>query len=100
MSFFIIEGGDYSGLDRYETTLDYWQRRFVETGEREVFFDIRLLMQEDFRFSSESEPELEVVDVLVNTMRRSVSGNFAREGWLDPPKLMIHRKPHCFRLAR
>ncbi len=94
--FMMVEGGNYSGLDRYETTLGDWKRRFIETGEREVFFDVRLLMEEDFRFSSRSEPGLEVVDVLVNTMRRSVAGNFSRNGWMALTRLMIHRNPQCF----
>lgn len=59
----MVEGGDYSGLDRFETTLDGWKRRFIESGDREAFFDIRLLIEEDFRFSSEAEPGLEVVDI-------------------------------------
>ncbi len=94
--FMMVEGGDYSGLSRYETTVSEWKQQFIKPSAREGHFDLKLLMTEDFRFSSASEPGLEVVDILVNTMRRSVSGNFSRDGWMALPQLMINRKPQCF----
>ena len=52
--------------------------------------DLKLLMKESFRFSSESEPGLELVDIVTNATRRALMGNLGREGWLGIPQLMIH----------
>jgi len=38
------------------------------------------------------------VDILTNTIRRSMSGNFDRHGWLAIPQLMIHQNGHYIRL--
>lgn len=94
-----VEGGDYSPMERFRVKPDEYKTQFISPGPRDDFFDIRLVMQEDFRFSSTAEPGLEVADILVNAMRRSLSGNFSREGWMALPPLMIHRRPHCFSMV-
>ena len=58
----------------------------------------RLYLTEDFQFSSEPEFGLEAVDIVTNTIRRSLSGHFNRAGWLAIPQLMIHRASHCIKL--
>ncbi|AVF04677.1 MULTISPECIES: hypothetical protein [Devosia] len=98
--FMQVEGGDYSGLARFRTTVSDWKRQFAPTSTPGEFFDLRLLMDESFRFSDESEFGLEAVDILVNAMRRSLAGNFTREGWLKLSQLMINRVPHCFQFIR
>ena len=52
--------------------------------------DLKLLMKESFRFSSDPEPGLELVDIVTNATRRALMGNLGRDGWLDIPRLMIH----------
>lgn len=47
---------------------------------------------ESFRFSSEPEPGLELVDIVTNALRRGLAGNLGEEGWLPLRSLMIHRR--------
>lgn len=97
--FMMVEGGDYSGHARFETTPSEWKMQFVRGGTGDSFLSIREVLREDFRFSSASEPGLEVVDILVNAMRRSLAGNFSRYGWLAIPSLMINRRPQSYHLV-
>ena len=46
---------------------------------------------ESFRFSSEPEPGLELVDIVTNALRRGLIGNLGEAGWLPLRGLMIHR---------
>ena len=46
---------------------------------------------ESFRFSSEPEPGLELVDIVTNALRRGLVGNLGEAGWLPLRGLMIHR---------
>ena len=79
------------------TSPDY-KLQFVNDAQKGEFFDLAMVMKEDFRFSSNPEFGLEAVDIVTNTVRRSLSGNFARAGWMAIPQLMIHRGSHCIRL--
>jgi hypothetical protein len=51
-----------------------------------------LILKEHLRFSSDTEPGLEMVDILTNAIRRALTGRLAKEGWSDIRGLMIHRK--------
>src|SRR5690606_38497604 len=93
-----VEGGDYRWLDRFKVTPGEYKRQFVKDEGRGDFFDLKLLLQEDLRFSPDPEEGLEIVDILVNALRRSLAGNFSREGWLPLRTLMIHRKEHYPRM--
>ncbi len=55
-------------------------------------------MTESFRFSSQAEPGLELVDILTNAVRRGMMGNLECEGWKNIPSLMLHRKEHYIHL--
>ena len=77
---------------------DGYKLQFVNDAEKGDFFDLKLLLTEDFQFSSEPEFGLEAVDIVTNTIRRSLSGHFNRAGWLAIPQLMIHRASHCIKL--
>ena len=92
------EGGDYRWQERFRTRPSDYKLRFVNDSQSGKFFDLRMLMTEDFRFSSDPEFGLEAVDIVTNTIRRSLSGNFARAGWMAIPQLMIQRASHCIRL--
>ncbi len=96
--FIAAEGGDYRWHDRFKTEPSAYKLQFVENPEEGEFFDLRPIMTEDFRFSSDPEFGLEAADILTNTVRRSMSGNFDRRGWMALPQLMIHRKSHYIRL--
>ena len=96
--FIGAEGGDYRWQERFRTRPSDYKLRFVNDSQSGKFFDLRMLMTEDFRFSSDPEFGLEAVDIVTNTIRRSLSGNFARAGWMAIPQLMIQRASHCIRL--
>jgi hypothetical protein len=46
---------------------------------------------ESFRFSSQPEPGLELVDIVTNALRRGLVGNLGEAGWLPLRSVMIHR---------
>lgn len=54
-------------------------------------FDLRLLLKESFRFSSDPEPGLELADIVTNCARRALMGNLRSDGWIGLPRLMIHQ---------
>lgn len=53
--------------------------------------DLGLMFTESFRFSSDIEPGLELVDIVTNALRRAMVGNLGEAGWLPLRSLMIHR---------
>lgn len=68
---------------------DYLKEHMPEAGEEAV--DLKLVMKESFRFSSDPEPGLELVDIVTNGTRRALMGNLGRDGWAGIPELMIHQ---------
>ena len=71
---------------------------FNGRSEGEEGTDLHLLFA-DSRFSSKAETGLELVDILVNAIRRGMIGNLGIEGWGDIRRLMIHRPRHYINLA-
>ncbi|WP_170432906.1 DUF3800 domain-containing protein [Ruegeria arenilitoris] len=53
--------------------------------------DLQKMYRESFRFSSEPEPGLELVDIVTNALRRGLVGNLGEAGWLPLRGLMIHK---------
>lgn len=53
--------------------------------------DLQLMFRESFRFSSQPEPGLELVDIATNALRRALVGNLGEAGWLPLRGLMIHQ---------
>ena len=96
--FFAAEGGDYSWQERFRQRPSDYHLQFVNDAQKGEFFNLHMIMKEDFRFSSDPELGLEAVDIVTNTIRRSLSGHFARAGWMAIPQLMIHRASHCIRM--
>ena len=92
------EGGDYRWQERFRVQPNGYKLQFVNDSEKGDYFDINMVMTEDFRFSSDPELGLEAVDIVTNTIRRSLSGNFSRAGWMAIPQLMINRASHCIKL--
>ena len=90
--FIAVKGADYRWHERMRTHLDDYKRQFMKDPERGEAFDLKPILTEDFRFSSDPESGLEAVDVLTNAIRRSMAGNFSREGWMDVRRIMVHRK--------
>lgn len=88
----VLEGADYSHFNRYQTKLSDHLKQYVDDPEHDNADNLRMILGESFRFSSDPEPGLELVDILVNATRRALSGNLEALGWSAIPSLMVHRK--------
>lgn len=97
--FIEVEGGDFSAHERFRSELSTSKSERYGIPKDGDYFNARMLLQEDFRFESGANLGLEVVDILVNAIRRSMIGNFRREGWLPIRSLMIHRNYHYIELV-
>lgn len=95
--FVLVEGADYRWHEHLKTQPSAYKKRFIEKPDESDWFSLNPLL-EDIRFSSSNEYGLEAIDILVNALRRSLAGNFSREGWLPLATLMIHRSQHYIRL--
>jgi hypothetical protein len=90
-----LEGADYSHFDRYHTKLSGHLKQYVDDPENDSATNLRLILEESFRFSSDPDPGLELVDILVNATRRALNGSLEAHGWSAIPTLMVHR-PHQY----
>lgn len=91
----MLECGDYRHFKRFILMgLPEYLRDHAPVTDRTLGagFDLQLLFRESFRFSTEVEPGLEMVDIVTNALRRAVTGNLKPQGWLPLRTLMIHRK--------
>jgi hypothetical protein len=94
----LFELGDFTYFKRFFGEVpDYLPRPEGKPDLREGT-NIRLLLMEHFRFSTDSEPGLEMVDILANAVRRALIGNLGFAGWKDIPRLMMHRNRHYISL--
>jgi hypothetical protein len=73
--------GDYSFYDKSYGPIG-------DDGEKGI--DLKRLLK-DIRFSADSEPGLEFVDILANAIRRTLIGNLGRDGWQNIKGTMVHR---------
>lgn len=95
--FSCLTFGDYSYFKRFTTELTDFLKGHIESGpnEKSTAFDLSLILKENFRFSKEVEPGLELVDIVTNATRRALMGNLGKAGWVNIPLLMIgRREPH------
>lgn len=96
--FAAVEGGDYRWHEKFRTQPSEYKKQFMKDPEEGDAFGLKPVLKEDFRFSWQPEYGLEAADVLVNVVRRSLAGNFSREGWLPVRQLMVHWGQHYIRL--
>lgn len=70
---------------------DYsFYEKFNSVNEKgEAGTSLKLLLS-DITFSAQTQPGLELVDILTNGVRRSLTGNLQQEGWQNMHRLMIH----------
>ncbi|MGD9924032.1 MAG: hypothetical protein AB7V13_21715 [Pseudorhodoplanes sp.] len=61
--------------------------------------DIKKLMTESLRFSSQAEPGLELVDIVTNATRRALLGRLKPDGWDGIRALMINRSPQNIQIV-
>ncbi len=93
-----LEGLDYSEFDaKFKTTMPEYLKESILPFEEG--FDLRMLFDESFWFSSEADFGLELADIITNATRRALKGNLAETGWARIPALMIHRKEQYLRLC-
>lgn len=86
--------GDYSHFRRFGTVLSEHLKPHVKDPSKDHATDLRKLLTEHFRFSTEPEPCLEMVDILTNATRRALMGRLRIKGWGNIRRLMIHRPEH------
>jgi hypothetical protein len=90
----MLPGGDYRHFRRFIfDELPAYLRDVAPPIDRRfgAGVDLQLMYRESFRFSSEPEPGLELVDIVTNALRRGLVGNLGEAGWLPLRGLMIHR---------
>ena len=74
-------GGDYS----------FYDASFGSAGDNgEKGTDLKKLLK-DIRFSTETEPGLEFVDILSNAIRRTLTDKLQKKGWQNIHRAMVHR---------
>jgi hypothetical protein len=87
----ILKGCDYSYFERFDAEVS--DREAEKQGLRyRRGTNIGQVMRESFRFSSNPEPGLEMIDVVANATRRALLGRLSPDGWRNIPRLMIHRR--------
>jgi hypothetical protein len=88
----IVEG-DYSYMERFEAPLPNWLPRPAPPKQGDGRgTNIRLVLMEHFEFSTAIDPGLELVDVLVNAVRRALLGNLGPEGFRGIASLILDRR--------
>lgn len=90
----MLPGGDYRYFQRFiMAELPAYLREVAPPGDRTygAGIDLQLMYRENFRFSSDPEPGLEMVDIVTNALRRALIGNLGEAGWMPLRGLMIHR---------
>jgi hypothetical protein len=89
-----LEGADYSHFERFSKPLPQFLRAHIRgpVEQDEHANSLTMILGENFRFSAQPEPGVEMVDILVNATRRALMGNLGFAGWRDIRTLMIHRE--------
>ena len=93
----LLKGGNYSYFDRFnfpkKMLPDYLKEFLPSLNKPFDALNIKKIMHENLSFeNSKSEIGLQIVDILVNTIRRAFNNNLGIEGWGEFGKLMIYDK--------
>ena len=95
-----VQGGDYSFFERFETPIpDHLRPHIKDSSKKSGMISLNKILTESFRFSSNPEPSLELVDILANATRRALAGRLGIQGWGNIRTLMIHRRDHYIKLV-
>ena len=98
----MLDVADYSHFERFRTTIPEYMKPHIPripARRRNDVTDLRKMITESFRFSSDPEPGLEMVDIVVNATRRALMGNLGIAGWQNIRRLMIHRPQHYIEIV-
>lgn len=91
----MLPGGDYRYFRRFiMEELPRYLRDVAPSVDRTygAGIDLQMMYRESFRFSSDPEPGLELVDIVTNALRRGLVGNLGEAGWLPLRGLMMHKR--------
>ena len=92
--FKLLPIGDYSQFKRFETEPTEWLKMMAGDGDGDgPAINLSMILQENFKFSKEATPGLELVDIVTNATRRALKGNLQKPGWKQIPTLMVHNRP-------
>jgi hypothetical protein len=95
-----LVGADYSHYDRrFRITPSEYIKERIQDPKATEAVDLKKMLSENIRFSSTSEPGLELADILTNAVRRAMVGNLQFEGYKDLPNIMVHGKSHYIQLV-
>ena len=90
-----LRGGDYSYFKRFlfHDLPAYLERHAPQNLDMTLGagVNLQLVFRESFRFSSEAEPGLELVDIVTNALRRALRGKMDESAWTHLSRLLIHR---------
>lgn len=89
-----LKGANYSHIGGFINQVPKRLEQVFEDKPSDDFsaFPLKKVLTENFKFSSEIEPGLELVDILTNATRRALKGNLSQHGWENIPNLMINYK--------
>lgn len=93
----LLDFGDYTYFKRFQGAVPEWLPRPPSGSGHGI--NLNLLLMEDFRYSSDTDPGLELIDILVNAARRALVGTLQMAGWYSLPGLMINRAKQCIHLV-
>jgi hypothetical protein len=90
-----MEGGDYKHFDRFRKEMLEWPKTWPPPKDQPTgpwrHPDLKLILQEDFRYPpSEQELGLQLAGIVVTTLRRGLAGTLSAAGWQPLSKLLIH----------
>jgi hypothetical protein len=89
--------GNYSYMKRFAIPVPEWTRR-LPGNQDDVAWNTRLILEEDLRCTCDATPGLELVDILVNAVRRALVGNLKSEGFGSIASLMMTDRRKCLHL--
>ena len=91
----LIEGGDYSGLDRFYKPIEIDESLLVEFGYNRSDLEsisLKEILTEHLKFQDSRENlGLQLVDILTTSTRRALKGTLSRSGWLNIGSLMLRK---------
>lgn len=86
--------GDYTFQSKFVTKMSDYKADFYGAEKGAEGLDLGKMLS-SISFESKPSYGLECVDILTNALRRSLVGNFKRDGWMPIRNLMIH-KNKCY----
>jgi hypothetical protein len=90
----LLEGGDYSHFKRFFLKADQASSYLKQDDDQnEVVYLSGEIMNEYFAFrSSDTEPGLQLVDIVASAFSRALNGTLAKKGWENLGSLIVRKK--------